>query len=121
MRLQRRILRSEPDRCRVVVGEPATVSDLRSRFENGGDARELATFISRQRALALERAERSVIGTQYKVPRFVSLDYVDRRRLPMTLLTHPHAPIAGSRPRRTHELGVAVHVPRLVLVAHLHS
>jgi glycerol-3-phosphate O-acyltransferase len=69
---QRRILRSEPDRCRVVVGEPATVSDLRSRFENGGDARELATFISRQGALALERAERSVIGTQYKVPRFVS-------------------------------------------------
>jgi glycerol-3-phosphate O-acyltransferase len=56
----------------VVVGEPATVSDLRSRFENGGGADDLAAFVSRQGALALERAERSVIGTQYKVPRFVS-------------------------------------------------
>jgi len=69
---QRRIRRSEPDRCRVVVGEPATVSDLRSRFEDGGDAGELPAFVSRQGALALERAERSLIGTQYKVPRFVS-------------------------------------------------
>jgi glycerol-3-phosphate O-acyltransferase len=69
---QRRILRSEPDRCRVVVGEPATVSDLRSRFENGDSADDLAAFVSRQGALALERAERGVIGTQYKVPRFVS-------------------------------------------------
>jgi len=69
---QRRILRTEGDRCRVVVGEPAPVSDLRSRFENGGDDGELAEFVSRQGALALERAERSLIGTQYKVPRFVS-------------------------------------------------
>ncbi len=68
---QRRILRREPDRCRVVVGEPARVSELRSRFENGGDAGELAAFVSRQGALALLRAERSLIGTQYKVPRFV--------------------------------------------------
>ena len=69
---QRRILRSEPDRCRVVVGEPATVGDLRARFANGGGDGELAAFVSRQGALALERAERSLIGTQYKVPRFVS-------------------------------------------------
>jgi glycerol-3-phosphate O-acyltransferase len=69
---QRRILRSEPDRCQVVVGEPATVSDLRARFANGGGDGELAAFITRQGALALERAERSLIGTQYKVPRFVS-------------------------------------------------
>ena len=73
---QRRILRSEPDRCRVVVGEPASVSELRDRFEGGGDARELAGFIRRQGALALERAERSVIGAQYKVPRFVSEEIV---------------------------------------------
>jgi glycerol-3-phosphate O-acyltransferase len=69
---QRRILRSEPDRCQVVVGEAATVSDLRARFANGGGDGELAAFVSRQGALALERAERSLIGTQYKVPRFVS-------------------------------------------------
>lgn len=69
---QRRILRSEPDRCRVVVGEPATIGELRARFANGGGGGELAAFVSRQGALALERAERSLIGTQYKVPRFVS-------------------------------------------------
>jgi glycerol-3-phosphate O-acyltransferase len=71
---QRRILRDEPDRCRVVVGEPATVGELRTRFENGGDDGGLTPFVVRQGALALERAERELIGTQYKVPRFVSED-----------------------------------------------
>lgn len=72
---QRRILRRQPDRCRVVVGEPAKVSELRARFEGGGgegDDGELAAFVARQGTLALERAERRVIGTQYKVPHFVS-------------------------------------------------
>ena len=70
---QRRILRDEPDRCRVVVGEPARLSDLRTRLRGAPGANErLADFVSRQGVLALERAERSLVGTQYKVPRFVS-------------------------------------------------
>jgi glycerol-3-phosphate O-acyltransferase len=71
---QRRILRSEPDRCRVIVGEPATIGEMRARFQNGGDDAGLTPFVVRQGALALERAERELIGTQYKVPRFVSED-----------------------------------------------
>jgi glycerol-3-phosphate O-acyltransferase len=71
---QRRILRREPDRCRVIVGEPATIDEMRTRFQNGGDDGGLTPFVVRQGALALERAERELIGTQYKVPRFVSED-----------------------------------------------
>ena len=79
---QRRILRSEPDRCQVIVGEPATVSEtadsLRERRRQG----ELAAFVARQGALALERAERELIGTQYKVPRFVSEEIAPSAPLP---------------------------------------
>src|SRR5205814_10207865 len=46
----------------------------RSRFAEDGSYGELADFVARQGALALERAERGLIGTQYKVPRFVSED-----------------------------------------------
>jgi glycerol-3-phosphate O-acyltransferase len=72
--VQKRILRREPDRCRVIVGEPATVGEMRTRMGNGHGNGELAQFVARQGALALERAERELIGTQYKVPRFVSED-----------------------------------------------
>jgi glycerol-3-phosphate O-acyltransferase len=70
---QGRILRREPDRCRVVVAEPARVSELRARrARDGGDTAGLAEFVGRQAVLALDRAERRLFGTQYKVPRFVS-------------------------------------------------
>ena len=71
-RLQARILRSEPDRCRVVPAEPARLSDLRARFEAARSEESFPTFVVRQARLALERAERSVLGTQYKVPRLVA-------------------------------------------------
>jgi glycerol-3-phosphate O-acyltransferase len=71
-RLQARILRHEPDRCRVVVGEPARLSDLRVRFNSVRSEERFPTFVERQARLALERAERSVIGMQYKVPRLVA-------------------------------------------------
>ena len=67
---QRRILRREPDRCQVVVGEPARVRELRARFD--GEPQDLAAFVERQAVLALDRAGRRLFGTQYKVPRFVS-------------------------------------------------
>src|SRR5262245_20944333 len=58
---QRRIVRSEPDRCRVNVGEPARVSELRARWNaiSGDDPSPLAftQFVARQATLALERAE----------------------------------------------------------------
>ena len=67
---QRRIVRREPDRCQVVVGEPARVRELRARFD--GEPQDLAAFVERQAVLALDRADRMLFGTQYKVPRFVS-------------------------------------------------
>ena len=63
-----RIAGREPDRCRVVVGEAARVSDLHRRFATGGGER-FDTFVERQGLLAVERAERKIIGGRYKVPR----------------------------------------------------
>lgn len=74
-RLQPRIARREPDRARVVAGEPALASELRERFaaeSGGGDERAFADFVRRQATLACERAERAVIGDRYKVPRLVA-------------------------------------------------
>src|SRR5205823_3837245 len=70
---QDRIARREPERYRVVVGEPARVSELRGRFEARRGER-FDTFVERQGVLALERAERGIVGGQYKVPRLVHQD-----------------------------------------------
>jgi len=71
-RLQARILRQEPDRCRVVAAEPARLSDLRARFDRARTEEGFPIFVARQARLALERAERSLLGMQYKVPRLVA-------------------------------------------------
>ena len=72
---QRRITRSHPDRCRVVVGESARVSALRKRWAtvsgDGDRAGAFTEFVCRQATLALERAESQLVGAQYKVPRLV--------------------------------------------------
>ncbi|WP_354699387.1 Glycerol-3-phosphate acyltransferase [Paraconexibacter sp. AEG42_29] len=74
--LQARIRRNEPDRVRVTDGEPATVADMRQRFRSesgtGGGSAAFAAFVDRQAVLACERAERSIIGDRYKVPRLVT-------------------------------------------------
>jgi glycerol-3-phosphate O-acyltransferase len=70
---QDRIARREPERFRVLVGEPARVSELRARFaERRGE--RFDTFVERQGVLALERAERGIVGGRYKVPRLVQED-----------------------------------------------
>lgn len=71
------IVRFNPDRCWVVVGEPATASALRRAWEE--DEEEGGTFVSfvqRRATLALERAERRLRGNRYKVPRFVRNEIV---------------------------------------------
>jgi glycerol-3-phosphate O-acyltransferase len=80
---QRWTLRRHADRCQVVVGEPAPVSELRRRWQQacGSDVAQttgLAEFVARQAALALERAERRLRGARYKVPRFVYEDILSR-------------------------------------------
>lgn len=80
---QRWVLSREPDRCRVVAGEPAPVSQLRDRWRDAGyqDAEEttgFSEFVARQAVLALERAERQLRGARYKVPRLVREDVLNR-------------------------------------------
>jgi glycerol-3-phosphate O-acyltransferase len=67
--LQAAALRRHPERARVVVAEPATVAELSGR---AGGAPSLADFVARQAGLALDRAERSVVGDRVKVPRHVA-------------------------------------------------
>jgi glycerol-3-phosphate O-acyltransferase len=73
---QARILRREPERCRVVVGEPARVSELRERWHAASarpdGAMAFAAYVARQAELALDRAQRSVVGHRHKKPRFVA-------------------------------------------------
>ncbi|WP_209305301.1 glycerol-3-phosphate 1-O-acyltransferase [Blastococcus sp. CT_GayMR20] len=66
--LQRRTLRRDPDRARVVLAEPATLGELTGRWEGTG---QLCDFVAHQAALALDRAERGVVGERVKVPRQV--------------------------------------------------
>jgi glycerol-3-phosphate O-acyltransferase len=73
-REQHRILRSEPSRAKVVVGQAAKVSELRQQWrENtvGDNARDFAYFVIRRALLAMERAENRILGPQYKSPRLV--------------------------------------------------
>lgn len=66
---QRRIRRQEPDRIRVVAGEPALASELRARWEASGREGGFGAFVVSRAVLALERAERLVTGYRYKMPR----------------------------------------------------
>ncbi len=81
-RRQGRIVERDADRYRVVVGEPARASELRRRFRQhterradpsdaGPETAAFGAFVYRQATLALERAERALIGDRYKVPRLV--------------------------------------------------
>jgi glycerol-3-phosphate O-acyltransferase len=77
------VLRRHPDRCCIVAGEPAPISELRERWRRAGgtDAGHttgLPDFVARQAALALERAERRLRGARYKVPRLVHEDILAR-------------------------------------------
>src|SRR5690348_8346275 len=65
--LLRRLRRSGWGASRIIVGEPARVSELRQRWlRNGwteaGD-QGFANFVRRQGVLALERAERELVGS----------------------------------------------------------
>ena len=75
-KLQQRILQTEPERCRIVAAQPATIGDLDSRAKSTADAdandlEGFADFVVRQARLALERAEYRLIGRRYKLPKLV--------------------------------------------------
>ncbi|MGI9666052.1 MAG: 1-acyl-sn-glycerol-3-phosphate acyltransferase [Acidimicrobiia bacterium] len=82
---QRRILATKPERCRIVVGEPARKSELTqvwSSSEGRGpaDGTTIGEFVALRAWLALERAERHLRGQRYKVPRFLYEDLFWSRR-----------------------------------------
>jgi glycerol-3-phosphate O-acyltransferase len=73
---QQRILLTEPERCRIVAAQSATVANLNARAKAAGDAdlsdlEGFAGFVQRQAQLALERAEYRLIGRRYKMPKLV--------------------------------------------------
>ena len=72
--LQRRILKRDPTRARVVAGEPAKVSELRQQWSDttvAENPREFARFVIRRAILAIERVELRLLGPEYKSPRLV--------------------------------------------------
>jgi glycerol-3-phosphate O-acyltransferase len=77
--LQHIIVRRHPDRCLIVVGEPARRSDLEKRWSapsgrGPADGTTLGEFVALQAWMTLEREERHVRGLRYKVPRFLRED-----------------------------------------------
>ncbi|MCD2110215.1 glycerol-3-phosphate 1-O-acyltransferase [Rhodococcus rhodochrous] len=86
--LQKWLVRKGADRYRIVVAQPARLSELRDALRvegSDGDDGALARYVTRRAVVALERAERAVIGDRYKVPRLVAAQIMDspifRRRL----------------------------------------
>jgi glycerol-3-phosphate O-acyltransferase len=79
---QRWIARRHPERALVVEADAASVSELRGRWQEAGsvgaETTGLADFVTRQAYLALERAERRIRGSRYKVPRFVREEILSR-------------------------------------------
>jgi glycerol-3-phosphate O-acyltransferase len=65
---QRLILNRRPESAQVLAAEPATVNELRKRWQGVAGFED---FVRRQAVLALDRAERALIGSQYKVARYV--------------------------------------------------
>jgi glycerol-3-phosphate O-acyltransferase len=124
------ILSRGGNRCRIVAGDPAPASELRSRWRaaGGSDLGEttgLADFVVRQAGLALERAERRLRGARYKVPRLVREDILGqpsfRGRVAALAreLGRSEAAVAREASRDLAEIA-ATHSPFVIdLVAHL--
>jgi len=72
------ILKRDPKRAHCLIGQPATIGDLKQRFQEQniiGDLSQdsvFAGFVARQAGLTLDICERSLQGQKYKAPRFVA-------------------------------------------------
>ena len=76
---QRWIRTMHPDRIRIIVAEPGTKSDLEIRWRDPSgrgpaEGTSLAEFVALKAWIALERAERTLRGARYKVPKFLAED-----------------------------------------------
>jgi glycerol-3-phosphate O-acyltransferase len=82
-RQQQRILARDPGRAAVLVGEPATVGELRRHWveATGGDgASGFAAYVARRATLTLDRAEYRLLGPRYKTPSLVKEEILSSRR-----------------------------------------
>ena len=74
--LQRIVLRRSPGRAIVTPGEPAHAHALHQEYETETGRADwaggFAAFVGRRATLAVDRAERPLIGDRYKVPRLVA-------------------------------------------------
>ncbi|OMC29604.1 glycerol-3-phosphate acyltransferase [Mycobacterium sp. GA-1841] len=94
--LQRRILRKDPSRARMVAGEPAKVSELRKQWSEttvAENPREFARFVLRRAVLAIERVELRLLGPEYKSPRLVKPEMLDSARFRQGLEEIPGATV----------------------------
>ena len=95
-RQQRHIVRGDPLRARVVVGESAKVSELRQQWRDttvGENQRDFALFVTRRAILAMERAEYRILGPQYKSPRLVKPEILASARFRAGLQKIPGATV----------------------------
>ncbi|MEA2003100.1 MAG: glycerol-3-phosphate 1-O-acyltransferase [Actinomycetota bacterium] len=65
----------KPNRCRIVIGEPTRASAVRKAWEDPtsrgrAEGTGLAEFAALRAWIRLERAERQLRGSKYKVPKF---------------------------------------------------
>jgi glycerol-3-phosphate O-acyltransferase len=82
-RLRRRWLaRYRPERFAYVVGEGAYLDTLRERQSSAAGAaagNRLSEFVASQALIALERAERTIRGARYKIPRILDSEVFANR------------------------------------------
>ena len=75
---QQRMLKSQPERCAVVIGESATSDALRARFlkntvnDPTNEKQAFADYVALQAALTIDRDSRAATGETVKYPRFVT-------------------------------------------------
>lgn len=94
--LQRRILKRDRSRARVIAGEPAKVSELRQQWSEhtvAENPREFARFVVRRAILAIERVEYRLLGPEYKSPRLVKPEILASNRFRAGLESIPGATV----------------------------
>jgi glycerol-3-phosphate O-acyltransferase len=79
-RQQRQILSRQPGRAVVLVGEPASVGELRQRWAEIAGDDDFAAFVARRATLALDRAEYQLLGPRYRTPSLVKEEILSSRR-----------------------------------------
>ncbi|HEY2832468.1 MAG TPA: glycerol-3-phosphate 1-O-acyltransferase [Sporichthyaceae bacterium] len=83
---QARLVGHDPARARILVGNPATVNELKARWSERELApapdrseAEFAAFVDRQADIVLEMAERRLHGDRFRAPRAVVAEILNNR------------------------------------------